>query len=240
MSDSPGPATGSLEVRSYRTVFDLERRIYRIDRVRLNPAGIPVRGVVYFLLLLTVIAGLERLPGLGSVIGAVPWYVRNVGAPAGCAALLVLVRVEGRSSHLAAQALLAHLLTPRHLRGLAAAARDTACWRPPELVALADGSDPRMRRVRFTGPGAVLVAPAHVRTEWRRGPLGRAMHRPQLIVSESPQLRAPRHAQVLELAVGVRLEARADAPTSKALHSRPRRFAGAQGAPGRAAQRTPA
>ena len=37
---------GRIEVRSYRTVFDLERRLYRIDRLRLNPGGVPVRGIV--------------------------------------------------------------------------------------------------------------------------------------------------------------------------------------------------
>lgn len=240
MSDSPSAATGSLEVRSYRTVFDLERRVYRIDHLRLNPAGVPVRGVVYFLALLTVIAGLEQLPGTGSLLGAVPWYLRDLGVPAGCAALLVLVRVEGRSSHLAAQALLAHLLTPRHLCGLVPAARDTARWRPPELLALADGSDARLRGVRYTGPGAVLVAPAHVRTEWRRGLIGRALHRPQLIVSESPGRRRPRHAQVLELAAGVRLEVRADDGSSQAPRLSTRPFAGAQRGPNGTAQRTPA
>ena len=38
-----------IEIRSYRAVFDLERRIYRVDRLRLNPGGVPVRGVVYCL-----------------------------------------------------------------------------------------------------------------------------------------------------------------------------------------------
>ena len=49
-----------MEIRSYRAVFDLERRIYRIDRLRLNPAGVPVRGIVYFLALLAAIAGLRE------------------------------------------------------------------------------------------------------------------------------------------------------------------------------------
>ena len=44
-----------MEIRSYRAVFDLERRIYRVDRMRLNPAGVPVRGIVYFLALLAAI-----------------------------------------------------------------------------------------------------------------------------------------------------------------------------------------
>ena len=28
-----------IEIRSYRAVFDLERRLYRIDGFRLNPSG---------------------------------------------------------------------------------------------------------------------------------------------------------------------------------------------------------
>jgi len=245
MSDSPSPPAGSLEVRSYRTVFDLERRVYRIDRLRLNPAGVPVRGVVYFLVLLTLTAGLARLPGVGSLISAVPWYVRDLGAPAGCAALLVLVRVEGRTSHLAAQALLTHVLAPRHLCGLTPGVRDKSRWRPPELVALADGSDTRLRHVRFTGPGAVLIAPAHERTEWRRGALGRALHRPQLTVSERPRLRAPRRAQVLELAAGVRLEVLTTRPSADALSpdaavSRDRRSAEEPGPPTWTVERTAA
>jgi hypothetical protein len=29
------------------------------------------------------------------------------------------------------------------------------CWRPEELLVLPDGSDARLRRLRYTGPGAV-------------------------------------------------------------------------------------
>ena len=59
-----------IEIRSYRAVFDLERRIYRVDQLRLNPGGIPVRGVVYFLAILaaTLIAG--GLPLVGAAVGA--------------------------------------------------------------------------------------------------------------------------------------------------------------------------
>jgi len=230
VGDSSNTAAESLEVRSFRTVFDLERRVYRIDRLRLNPAGVPVRGVVYFLFLLTLGAVLQQLPGVGSLVGAVPWYLRDLGAPACCAALLVLLRVEGRSSHLAAQALLAHFLAPRHLCSLVPGARDKTCWRPPELVALPNGSGGQLRRVRFTGPGAMLIAPAHERAEWRRGPLGRALRRPQLVVSESRGRRRPRQAQVLELAAGVRLEVRAGAPSLKAPGLDARRSTDAQGA----------
>jgi hypothetical protein len=85
-----------IEIRSYRAVFDLERRIYRVDRLRLNPGGIPVRGVVYFLaiLLTTLIAG--RLPLVGEPIRALPWYLRDLALPIASATLLSVIRIEGR------------------------------------------------------------------------------------------------------------------------------------------------
>ena len=93
-----------MEIRSYRRVFDLERRIYRVDRLRLNPGGIPVRGVVYFLAILaaTVIAG--RVPVISFAVRGLPWYVSDLALPGCSAALLSVIRIEGRPFHLAAHA----------------------------------------------------------------------------------------------------------------------------------------
>ena len=49
-----------IEIRSYRRVFDLERRVYSVDRLRLNPGGVPVRGIVYLLAILAVLFALAR------------------------------------------------------------------------------------------------------------------------------------------------------------------------------------
>ncbi len=191
-----------MEIRSYRAVFDLERRIYRIDRLRLNPGGIPVRGAVYCLAILAVLAFAGALPLLGAVVRALPWYLRDLALPAGGAAVLTMIRVEGRPFHLAAGALLRHALGPRHLAGLLvnprlanpcsanphsanahsanahsanahsanahsanahsadprAAGGARGCgWRPEDLLILPDGSDARLRRLRYSGPGAVRV-----------------------------------------------------------------------------------
>jgi hypothetical protein len=143
------------EIRSYRSVFDLERRIYRIDRLRLNPGGVPVRGVVYGLAVLAALALAARTPLLGDAVRALPWYVRELLLPAASAGLLTLIRVEGRPFHLAAAALVRHALGPRHLSGLRPCAAPGRRWRPDELLVLPDGSDARLRRLRYTGPGAV-------------------------------------------------------------------------------------
>ena len=159
-----------MEIRSYRAVFDLERRIYRIDRLRLNPAGIPVRGIVYFLALLAAILLWASVPPLRALTGGLPWYLLDVALPGASAALLSVIRIDGRPSHLAAQALLRHRIEPRQSVGLRArragsGAEAGARWRPPEILLLPDGSDARLRRLRYTGPGAVLVSVAHERVE---------------------------------------------------------------------------
>jgi hypothetical protein len=143
------------EIRSYRSVFDLERRIYRVDRLRLNPGGIPVRGVLYCLAILALLALAARAPLLGGAVRALPWYVRELAMPAASAGLLTLIRVEGRPFHLAAAALARYALAPRHYSGMRPCAAPGRRWRPPELLVLPDGSDARLRRLRYTGPGAV-------------------------------------------------------------------------------------
>lgn len=161
----------SLEIRSYRAVFDLERRIYRVDRLRLNPGGVPVRGVVYCLALLALVAVAGALPLAGVAVRALPWWLREVLLPAGGAALLTLIRVEGRPFHLAAAALVRHLCAPRRHAGIAPGASLPAAgarllslppghvWHPEDLLLFPDDAPgARPRRLRYGGPGAVRVA----------------------------------------------------------------------------------
>jgi hypothetical protein len=196
-----------MEIRSYRTVFDLERRIYRVDRLRLNPGGIPVRGVVYCLAILGGLALAGALPLLGVAVRALPWYLRDLLLPAGGAALLTMIRVEGRPFHLAAAALVRHALGPRQLAGLRSGA-SPAVWRPGELLVLPDGSDPGLRGLRYIGPGAVLVRVAHERSTRAPGVLGRLIRRPHVGLREPPGPRRPASGQVIALERGVRLRVR--------------------------------
>lgn len=167
-----------MEIRSYRAVFDLERRIYRIDRLRLNPTGVPVRGVVYALALIALALLGSSLPGLSLALRLLPWYILDLGLPVGAAALLTVIRIDGRPAHLAAQSLLRHRVGPRRSVGLCAGGRGSqpgARWRPPPLLVLPDGSDAHARRLRYTGPGAVLVAVAHECAEHPSGLLVREL-----------------------------------------------------------------
>lgn len=200
----PSGEDDRIEVRSYRNVFALERRIYRVEGVRLNPGGIPIRGVVYFVTLLAGLLALGDLPVTGWLLALLPWYARDLALPAGAAALLALVRVEGRTCHLAGHALLRFALSPRQLRGLRAAGRrgPGRRWHPPELVMLVDGSDARLRRLRFSGPGVVLVNAPH--RCLALGGIARAGSR--LRVRPYGSARAPECPRVIELAPRARVD----------------------------------
>ncbi len=190
-----------MEIRSYRAVFDLERRIYRIDSLRLNPGGVPVRGLVYFLALLATALVLGHVPPLTILMGALPWYVVYLALPVASAALLTVIRIEGRPFHLAAQALLRYRMSPRRSVGLRArwaglCAEPGACWRPEGILMLPDGSDARMRGLRYTGPGAVLVTVAHVCDGRRRANRARGLASRYAIGRSQVTLREPAHASV--------------------------------------------
>jgi hypothetical protein len=201
-----------MEIRSYRRVFDLERRIYRVDRVRLNPGGIPVRGVVYFLAILAASLVSAHLPVLAIVARATPWYLRDLAFPGLGAALLTIIRVEGRPFHLAARAIVRFRADPRggtalrHCRpsGGGGSARS---WRPQPILMLPDGSDARMRRLRFTGPGALLVRAAHER-EVSTGALARLGLRAHVTVRRKPGESDPPRGEVILLRRAVRLKVR--------------------------------
>ena len=152
-----------MEIRSYRSVFDLERRIYRIDRLRLNPGGVPVRSLVYLIVDRARRLAAGSLPFVGSLFGAVPWYLRDVAIPCASAAALGAVRVRTAApSTLRRRRGLRFLLGPRHLSGLRRISPRKR-WQPAPIVVLPDGSESTFRRLRYTGPGAVRIARAHTR-----------------------------------------------------------------------------
>jgi len=197
------------EIRSYRAVFDLERRIYRVDQLRLNPGGIPVRGVVYFLAILLTMLIAGGLPLAGAVIGALPWYLRDLALPIASATVLSVIRIEGRPFHSAAYALLRYRAESRRLAGVRPCGGPGECWCPEEILLLPDGSDGGMRRLRYTGPGAVLITTAHERLDRGAGRWGGLGWARSLTVRELPGAGALSSGQVIALAAGTRLDVRA-------------------------------
>jgi hypothetical protein len=206
------------EIRSYRRVFDLERRVYSVDRLRLNPGGVPVRGVVYFLAI--VLAGLiaARLPLLGTMAMALPWYLRDIALPGAGATVLSVIRVEGRTFHVAVHALLRYGCGARLLSGAHRRASRGQRWQLGEIVLLPDGSDSRMRALSYTGPGAVLVALEHRRSgraveHGSRGLAHRGV-RARLTLRQVPRAGLLEPGEVISLSPRVRLRVRPHEPRS--------------------------
>ena len=204
-------ASVGVEVRSYRAVFDLERRIYRIDTVRLHPGGVPLRGIAYFAALVAVTLLVSQLPLRGLGLGLLPWYLRYGGLPAAAAALFTITRIDGRPFHRAATALIAQRLGPRQFAGLRPCRPIGVRWRPPAIVLIPDGSDAGLRRFRFTGPGVVVVGCAHRRAEWPRRALARPLRRPDITMHPAGEGARLSRPIALELRPGAMLEVR---PTS--------------------------
>ncbi len=198
-----------IEIRSYRRVFDLERRIYRIDSMRLNPGGVPVRGVVYMLVILAATLIAARMPIIGLGVRQLPWFVRCLGFPGLAAALLAVVRIEGRPFHLAARALIRHRVRRSGLggaRGRVPARGGVRRWTPPPLLMVADGSD-GPRRLCYRGPGAALVAISHERHS-ANGLGVRLRLRPDVHVSARRGCPPPRSGAVIVLDRHARLTVR--------------------------------
>ncbi len=194
-----------IEVRSFRSVFDLERRIYRIDRLRLNPGGIPVRGAVYLLTCILLVAVGARLPVLGWPLDLLPWYARVVLLPAGVAALLTVIRVDGRPFHVAVRALAGFMAGPRRLQAFAPCPRPGQRWHPGELTILPDGSEPWLRAFTYLGAGAVLVLRAHQQRAWDGRPLGGVLRRAQIELRPVSGGAPLSRGRVLALSRGCRL-----------------------------------
>lgn len=197
-----------MEIRSYRRVFDLERRVYSVDRLRLNPSGVPVRGVVYFVAVVMAVLLSSGLPVLGYGLDLVPWYLRDLLLPALGATLMALIRVEGRTFHHAAWSLLRFASARQQLIG-GSRGCGSRRWYPHDVLALPDGSEPRFRRLRYTGPGAVLVGLSHERQghprRRGRGGLKPSGPRQALIVSRSRCSGGSPGPQVILLAAGATL-----------------------------------
>jgi hypothetical protein len=207
MAEAPG-RTPPVEIRSYRTVFELERRLYRIDRLRLPPGGIPMRGVLYGLALSVVAVLTSRLPLIDVLAAVVPWYLRDVALPIAVAALLALLRLEGRPFHLAVRALVRHRFGPKWWRSLRPAPSPAGVWRPDALLMFPDGSEGRWRAFAFEGPGAVLVAGAHDCRGRPGGPFGAVLRRPHVTLRERSTREAVAPRRVIALNPGARMRIR--------------------------------
>jgi hypothetical protein len=178
----------AFEIRSFRVVFAIERRLFKLERWRLPvPHGVPLRALAYFGVALVALIFLDALPLLGSVIELLPAPLRFVGLPALTAATLARVRVDGRPAHHFLVAWARHRAGPRHLHGFRAVPRPGVRIRLDEPIVLVPGlAGPHLRPGVLKGP-AVVGLRVPVRTT-QRGPMlaltevpGAALRRPKRV-----------------------------------------------------------
>jgi hypothetical protein len=82
-----------LIIRSYRRVFEVDRRIYRVDRWAMPvPGGVPLRGVGYFAATVGRMVILGALPAVGELLAALSPPLRYIVVPLAVAVLGRMVR----------------------------------------------------------------------------------------------------------------------------------------------------
>jgi hypothetical protein len=166
-------STQRVPIRSYRGIFSVDRRIYRIERWRLPvPGGVPLRALVYFMGALAAVLLLRRLPVIGELVAVVhPAYVYVI-FPTALAVFGTRVVPDGRAPHRFARDWLAfHLRSHRRSAGRAVALEGERVGTGSALPIRPDRHGLDLRRARLSGPGALSFRDPVVVTRHRRGRL---------------------------------------------------------------------
>ena len=167
-----------LIIRSYRRVFEVDRRIYRVDRWALPvPGGVPLRGVGYFAATIGLVIMLGALPGVGDLLGALSLPLRYVLLPLAVAVLGTQAAPDGRAAHrFAWEWLRLRLRARRRCAGRVVALEGEPIAWSGALAVRWDGHGARLHRGRVKGPARITVN-VPVRLAQRRGRLvARAGH----------------------------------------------------------------
>jgi len=147
-----------ITVRSFRVVFDLERRIHKVDRWRLPvPYGVPVRGIAYFALCLAAIVAFGALPILGGGVGLLSAPLRFVIVPVGAACAVAWVRIDGRPGHAAIGSWARFKLAPQRLAAFRPVPAVGQVERIGDLTFVPDERFARYRAAVIEGPSVVLL-----------------------------------------------------------------------------------
>jgi hypothetical protein len=161
----------TLTIRSYRSCFRVERRIYKLDRWRLPvPWGVPLRGLGYAAAALAVVVILSRLPEFDVVLGGLHPAFRLLGIPFLVAYGLCSFEPDGRAAHRALTARAGMRLRPRHVAAGRAAPVVGSVALLDDVTLAADERGARYRRARVVGPCRVVLRyPGDARRSWRGG-----------------------------------------------------------------------
>ena len=158
-------------IRSYRRIFRVERRLYKVDRWVLPvPGGVPLRGLAYFVAALAIVVALGRLPVVGALLGLLSPPLRYVILPLAAAVLGTHIAPDGRSPHRFAWSWLAHRLTARRRSAGRPVTREgERSGGGAQLHLRADATTAELRRARVRGPGRVEFSAPVALSGGRRG-----------------------------------------------------------------------
>jgi hypothetical protein len=165
--DNSNGRPGGWKVRSFRLVFDLERRLFKLERWRLPfPYGLPLKGIVYAVGVLCSLLLLASAPIAGDALALLPPPVRFLLLPIGIAYLLAQVQVDGRSAHETAAAWVRKQLGGRRVAAFRTAPlRGTVILFGP-ITFVPDERATWYRQASVSGPARILLrypASAHQR-----------------------------------------------------------------------------
>jgi hypothetical protein len=150
-------ARDRLLIRSYRRVFEVDRRIYRIDRWALPvPGGVPLRAVGYFAAALVLAVALSLLPATSELVGAITPPLRFFVIPLAVAVLGSQAAPDGRAAHrFAADWVAFKLRARRRSAGRVMPLEDERVPWHGSLGVTWDEHGTRLVRGRVTGPARV-------------------------------------------------------------------------------------
>ena len=150
-------ARDRLLIRSYRRVFEVDRRIYRIDRWALPvPGGIPLRAVGYFAATLVLAVALSWAPATKELVGAITPPLRFVVIPLAVAVLGSQAAPDGRAAHrFAADWVGLRLRSSRRSAGRVVPLEDEPVLWHGDLGVTSDQHGTRLARGRVTGPARI-------------------------------------------------------------------------------------
>lgn len=187
--------TPALQLRSYRLAFELERRIFRIDRYRLPvPYGLPLTAVAWWFAALVAVVLAARVPLLGGLLGVVPWPARLIVVPAALARAACASGPDRRPAYERAAARARRVAGPRRVAAFGRS-RSDGVVRLGDVCVAGDERSSVLRPAVIRGAGEVLVA---------RAARGRTHgHRIELWSGEERWLQTPGR---MDLEAGSRLE----------------------------------
>jgi TcpE family len=140
-------------IRSYRRVFQVDRRIYRVDRWALPvPGGVPLRAVGYFLGALLAVLALGRVPGFAHISPP----LRFVVIPLAVAVLGTQAAPDGRVAHrFALDWLRLRWRSRRRSAGRTMALEGEPIPWHGDLAVRWDGDGPQLHAGRVRGPARI-------------------------------------------------------------------------------------